>query len=62
LNYLHYTSKNPNGKIPYKINDKWDYLISTLKMWKEFENYPKGNCHKDMENENYILLDKFNTN
>ena len=31
-------------------------------MWKEFENYPKGNCHKDMENENYILLDKFNTN
>ena len=64
LNYS-ISQKEKNDIIDYYFShsyDKWDYLISTLKMWKEFENYPKGNCHKDMENENYILLDKFNTN
>ncbi len=64
LNYS-ISQKEKNDIIDYYFShsyDKWDYLISTLKMWKEFENYPKGNCDKDMENENYILLDKFNTN
>ena len=68
LNYSKITQKETNDIIDYyfshsyKINDKWDYLISTLNMWKEFEEYPNGNCHKIAVNENYILIDKFNTN
>ena len=31
-------------------------------MWKEFVEYPNGNCHKIAENEYYILIDKFYTN
>ena len=68
LNYSKITQKETNDIIDYyfshshKLNDKWDYLISTLNMWKEFEEYPNGNCHKIAVNENYILIDKFNTN
>ncbi len=68
LNHSKISQKETNDIIDYyfsnsyKSNDKWDYLISTLNMWKEFEEYPNGNCHKIAENENYILIDKFNTN
>ena len=45
----------------YEIDDIWGYLISTLNMWKEFQDYPNGNNNFGLNNDNDILIDKFNT-
>ena len=45
----------------YESDDIWGYLISTLNMWKEFQDYPNGNCNCVLNNDNDILIDKFNT-
>ena len=45
----------------YESDDIWGYLISTLNMWKEFQDYPNGNNNFGLNNDNDILIDKFNT-
>ena len=45
----------------YESDDIWGYLISTLNMWKEFQDYPNDNYSSILKNDNDILIDKFNT-